>query len=102
MLADGTPRRLHALGATGIGVSGLLALFRARGWEVSGCDSRPSSALVAWLASLGVTVDSGHDPAHIAKHRPDLVLRSPAVADDHPELAAAQAAGIPVDRKSVV
>jgi UDP-N-acetylmuramate--L-alanine ligase/UDP-N-acetylenolpyruvoylglucosamine reductase len=99
MLADGKPRRLHALGATGIGVSGLLALFRARGWEVSGCDSRPSPTLVAWLASLGVTVDSGHDSAHIADLRPDLVLRSPAVADDHPELLAALGAGIPVVRR---
>ena len=88
MLIDGAPRRLHALGATGIGVSGLLALFRARGWEVSGCDSRPSPVLAAWLASLGVTIDSSHAPSHIADRRPDLVLRSPAVTDDHPELAA--------------
>ena len=99
MLADGAPRRLHALGATGIGVSGLLALFRARGWEVSGCDSRPSPALASWLASLGVGIDAGHDPAHIAARLPDLVLRSPAVADDNPELAAARAAGIPVVRR---
>ena len=99
MLADGTPRRLHALGATGIGVSGLLALFRSRGWEVSGCDSRPSPALTAWLFSIGVEVYASHDPAHIAVRRPDLVLRSPAVADDNPELAAAQAAGIPVVRR---
>ena len=33
MLARETPGRLHALGATGIGVSGLLALFRAKGFE---------------------------------------------------------------------
>ncbi len=99
MLIDGAPLRLHALGATGIGVSGLLALFRARGWEVSGCDSRPSPALQSWLASLGVTVDSGHDPAHIVDRRPDLVLRSPAVTDDHPELVAARAAGVPVVRR---
>ena len=99
MLVDGAPRRLHALGATGIGVSGLLALFRARGWEVSGCDSRPSPALVAWLVSLGVDVDAKHDPSHIAFRRPDLVLRSPAVADDNPELVTAQGAGIPVVRR---
>ncbi len=99
MLADGAPRRLHALGATGIGVSGLLALFRARGWEVSGCDSRPAPALAAWLASLGVEIHQGHDPSHIAVRHPDLVLRSPAVADGNPELAAARAAGIPVARR---
>ncbi len=99
MLADGMPRRLHALGATGIGVSGLLALFRARGWEVSGCDSRPSPALASWLASLGVEVCASHDPSHIAVRRPDLVLRTPAVADDNSELAAAQDAGIPVARR---
>ena len=102
MLIDGAPRRLHALGATGIGVSGLLALFRARGWEVSGCDSRPSPALAAWLASLGVEVDATHDPSHIAAHRPDLVLRSPAVADGHPELVAAKAAGVPAVRRGEV
>ena len=99
MLADGKPRRLHALGATGIGVSGLLALFRARGWDVSGCDSRPSPTLTTWLASLGVDVDACHDPSHIAFRRPDLVLRSPAVADDNAELAAAHGAGIPVVRR---
>ena len=99
LLAGGRPGRLHALGATGIGVSGLLALFRARGWEVSGCDANPSPALAAWLSAHGVAIEKGHDPSHIVDCRPDLVLRSPAVADDHPELVAARAAGIPVARR---
>ena len=99
ILARETPGRLHALGATGIGVSGLLALFRARGWEVSGCDGKPSPALAAWLAARGVAVSAGHDPAHLADFRPELVLRSPAVAEDNPELVAARAAGIPIARR---
>ena len=99
MLADGAPRRLHALGATGVGVSGLLALFRARGWEVSGCDANPSPATVAWLDSLGVSVSTGHSPDHLAGGAPDLVLRSPAVAEDNPELVAAVASGAPVARR---
>ncbi len=99
MLADGSPRRLHALGATGVGVSGLLALFRARGWEVSGCDVRPSPALAAWLAAQGVAVASGHDSGHIAPPFPDLVLRSPAVAEDNSELVAARSHGIPIARR---
>lgn len=99
MFADGVPHRLHSLGITGIGLSGVSALFKSRGWEVSGCDALPSPAISNWLNDHGIDVETGHDPFHIVSKMPDLVLRSPAVADNHPELIAARRNGIPVARR---
>lgn len=101
-LLDGHPRgRLHALGVTGIGLSGVSALFHARGWEVSGCDERPAPAIRAWLEAHGVAVRDGHDASHLDDAPPDLVLRSPAVPPSNEELAAARARAIPVARRGV-
>ena len=99
LLADGVPRRLHALGITGIGLSGVSALFKSRGWNVSGCDALPAPEIVRWLSARGIPVETGHAAAHIADTSPDLVLFSPAVAPDHPEMVAAKEHGIPVVRR---
>ena len=96
------PQRIHCLGVGGIGVSGLAALLRARGCEVSGCDASPSPAMRDWLAARGIAVREGHSPAHLVEFRPDFVVRTPAVPDAHPELAAARAAGIPVASRGEV
>ena len=69
-------------------MAALAVLLRKRGHEVSGCDvSR--GARTDWLASLGVSVAAGHDPAHV--EGADEVVVTPAVAPDNPELAAARA-----------
>ncbi len=89
----------HLLGICGVGMAGLALHLKQRGWRVTGCDRVPG-AIAKWLAGQGIAVAGEHDPAHMAGV--DLVVRSTAVRPDHPELAAATAAGIPVFRRGIV
>ena len=89
-----TPGRAHFVGAGGVGMAGVALLLRRLGWEVSGCDGS-RAPLLEWLAARGIPAVAGHDPSHLDP-RPDLVVRTPAVHADNPELAAARAAGVPV------
>lgn len=93
---DALPARAHFVGVGGVGMAGLAWLLHRLGCDVSGCDAKPDAATCAWLRAAGVRVPGAHDPAHLAAEKPDLVVRTPAVHDDNPELAAARAAGIPV------
>ncbi len=96
-LLDPTDSRpVHFMGIAGAGMSALAELCHRRGARVTGCDQNVAGA--ADLASLGLTVQQGHDAAHVAGHRA-LVVTS-AVPKDHPELVAARAAGIPVIRRA--
>jgi UDP-N-acetylmuramate--alanine ligase len=90
----GAPGRAHLIGIGGVGMAGVARLLQARGWQVDGCDAG-DGALMAWLRGVGIPAVVGHDPAHL-NDRPDLVVRTPAVHRDDPEVAAARAAGIPV------
>jgi len=74
----------------GAGMSGVARLLVERGARVSGSDAQDSSALEG-LRALGVDVYVGHDAHHGADA--DVVLWSPAIATDNPELAAARARG---------
>jgi len=85
--------RIHLIGIGGTGLSAIAQVLHARGWTVSGCD-RTHTPRVDALRARGISVHVGHDPAHVAAV--DLVLRSSAVSREHPEVQAAQAAGVPV------
>ncbi len=76
---------------------GLAELLARRGMQVSGCDANPAAAR-ADLAELGIDVMEGHSPGHVAGAR--AVVFTSAMGRDHPELAAARAAGIPVIRRA--
>jgi UDP-N-acetylmuramate--alanine ligase len=91
------PRPIHFVGIAGAGVSALALLARRRGIPVSGCDADLAQA--ADVVAAGAQVMAGHDPAHVAGAR--AVVYTAAVPVDHPELAAARAAGIPVVRRAV-
>lgn len=96
-LLDPTDTRpVHFMGIAGAGMSALAELCHRRGAQVTGCDQHPAGA--ADVSALGIPVHAGHDPAHVAGHRA-LVVTS-AVPKDHPELAAARAAGVPVIRRA--
>jgi UDP-N-acetylmuramate--alanine ligase len=96
-LLDSTDSRpVHFMGIAGAGMSALAELCHRRGAIVTGCDQNPAGA--ADVAALGIVVHTGHDAAHVAGHRA-LVVTS-AVPKDHPELAAARAAGVPVIRRA--
>ena len=91
---------VHFVGIGGVGMAGLAHLLHRMGWSVSGCDEC-GGGLLSWLEREGIRVHTGHDPAHLG-HRPDFLVRTPAVHDDNPELAAARAAGIPIAARGEV
>ncbi len=83
-------RRVHFMGAGGIGVSALMELAHARGAIVSGCDCSDEGQ-VAHLRGLGLDIQVGHSAAHVRDC--DELVYTPAVPEDHPELTAARAQG---------
>ncbi len=96
LLDANDPRPVHFVGIAGAGMSALAELFVKRGVVVTGCDA--SLAGADDLRALGVQLDLGHDPAHVAAARA-LVVTS-AVPADNAEVAAARAAGLPVVRRA--
>lgn len=89
--ATGLPRRVHCVGVGGGGVSALARLLAGCGHVVSGSDR---GAARADLAAAGVETWRGSDPGRATGA--GLVVRSAAVPDADPEVAAARAAGVPV------
>jgi len=86
-------RRIHFVGVGGAGMGGIAEVLHTLGFEVSGSDAHPGN-MTRHLEGLGVAVHIGHDPSHVAGC--GLLVRSTAIADDNPELAAARAAHVPV------
>ena len=89
--------RLHFTGVGGAGMAPLAAWYAARGFRVTGTDRQDSSNL-EWLRGHGVDARFPHDPALAVTC--DLLVRTSAVGEDHPEVAAALRAGIPVVRRA--
>ncbi len=90
-------RHLHFMGAGGVGMCGLAEIFRAGGFQVSGCDLELSGR-TARLENLGIPVAMGHDPGHLAGV--DVLVVTSAVNRAHPEVAAALGRKLPVARRA--
>jgi UDP-N-acetylmuramate--alanine ligase len=90
-------RRIHFAGIGGVGMSGLAELLLSYPLEISGCDIAESD-VTRRLASLGVRVERGHDPAHLEDA--DLLVVTSAITGPNAEVAAAQARAIPVIRRA--
>ena len=86
-------RRAHLVGIGGVSMSPLAEVLQGRGLIVTGSDLHESDT-VAHLRSLGIPVTIGHLPQSV--EGADCVIRTAAVHDDNPEIAAALQAGIPV------
>ena len=86
--------RAHLVGIGGVSMSPLAEVLQGAGIIVTGSDMQHSAA-VAHLESLGIPVTIGHraEGGALEAH---CVIRTAAVHDDNPEIAAARAAGIPV------
>lgn len=84
-------RKLHFLGIGGAGMSGLAVIALTRGATVTGSD-RAASETVETLRAAGATITIGHDAAALPEGPLDVV-RSTAITDANPELAAARARG---------
>lgn len=79
--------KMHFCGIGGVGMAALAALLKSEGHEIDGCDLALSPR-TAWLERLGIKVFCGHDAAHVKSA--ELVVSTPAMAADSPELAAAR------------
>ncbi|HUE96694.1 MAG TPA: UDP-N-acetylmuramate--L-alanine ligase [Longimicrobiaceae bacterium] len=97
LLALAHDRPVHFMGLGGAGMAPLAELVRLRGGRVSGCDSH-ESAILRGFAEVGVATQVGHDPEHVVGC--SALVATAAVPADHPEIAAARAAGIPVLKRS--
>lgn len=88
------PQHIHAIGIGGIGISALCKLLVFEGKTVSGSDVA-SSIITDWFVNQGCAVALSQSPDNI----PDgtgLVIRSAAVPEENPEVAAARQRSIPV------
>ncbi len=86
-------RRVHFVGIGGAGMGGIAEVLHTLGLEVTGSDCMPS-AMTARLRGLGVHVDIGHDPAHVAGA--EVVVVSAAIGTDNPEVIEARRRHLPV------
>lgn len=90
-------RRIHFVGVGGSGMAGIAEVLANLGYAVSGSDVRASAATER-LESMGVTVQIGHDAAHVQDA--DAVVVSTAINPANPEVAEARALRKPVVRRA--
>ncbi len=88
---------VHFVGIGGIHMSALAHILLDDGLAVSGCD-RADTPILQPLRERGAEISIGHDPRHIAEV--DRVVRTVAVAETHPEIAAAIDADVPVSTRA--
>ena len=91
-------RKVHMLGIAGIGMSALARYFKASGIEVSGYD-RDRSDLAVELEKEGMNIHYEIN-SNLVPQWPDVVVYSPAISRNHPEIALLAARGIPVMMRS--
>ena len=85
--------RAHLVGIGGVSMAPLAEVLHGKGMTITGSDMHESH-VVDHLRELGIPVTIGHWPENVKGA--DLVIRTAAVHDENPEIAAAHAAGIPV------
>jgi len=86
--------RVHMVGIAGSGMGGLAAFLLRRGSVVSGSDLRDGEE-VRRLRSAGARVTTVQTSESVPADA-ELVVRSAAIADDHPEIREARRRGLPV------
>ncbi len=86
-------RRVHLAGIGGVSMSPLAEVLHSMGLAVQGSD-QTDSPVVEQLRKLGISIHVGHDAQDI--QGAEFVIRTAAIHDDNPEIAAARAGGIPV------
>jgi len=89
--------RVHFVGIGGSGLSSIAQVLLQSGDDVSGSDEVLSPFAQA-LAARGARVYQGHAAEHVQDA--ELVIVSSAVPEGNPEVAAAQARGVPVLKRA--
>ena len=87
-------KHLHFMGIGGVGMSGLARWYKHDGYNVSGCDSSPSSIVEA-LQAEAIPVSVGHNASHLHGDI-DTLISTMAVLDSHPEIQTAIQQGQPI------
>lgn len=91
-------RKLHFVGAGGIGMSGLAEILIDQGFTITGSDRAPSENTER-LRSLGARIMIGHQAGNLDADA-DVLVYSSAVPPDNPEVVEAQKRKIPVIRRA--
>ena len=91
----GKTRHVHVVGIGGAGLSGISEILLSLGFHVSGSDMNRTE-ITEHLIKLGATVYYGHQARHVPDA--DVVVVSPAIPAENPEVLAAQTRKIPVVR----
>ncbi len=86
-------RRAHLVGIGGVSMAPLAEVLKGGGMTVTGSDMHEGDS-VRRLRALGIPVVIGHLAESV--QGADCVVRTAAVHDDNPEIAAARELGIPV------
>ncbi len=86
-------RKAHLIGIGGVSMAPLAEVLHGAGMVITGSDMR-EGASVEHLRALGIPIAIGHRAENLGDA--ELVIRTAAVHDDNPEVAAAKARGIPV------
>ncbi|MBI4569426.1 MAG: UDP-N-acetylmuramate--L-alanine ligase [Planctomycetes bacterium] len=76
-------------------MAGLARVLLQQGWRVSGSDLSPNAASERLIDELGAEIAYLHRPENVTPEV-EVLVRTAAVGDGHPEVAAARAQGVPV------
>jgi UDP-N-acetylmuramate--alanine ligase len=88
---------IHFVGIGGIGMSGIAAVMKNLGYEVTGSDAK-EGANVERLRAQGVPVFIGHKAENVAQA--GVVVVSSAIKNGNPETDSARARGVPIVRRA--
>lgn len=91
----GKTRHVHIVGIGGAGLSGISEILLSLGFHVSGSDMNRTE-ITEHLIKLGASVYYGHQARHVPDA--DVVVVSPAIPSENPEILAAKERKIPVIR----
>ncbi len=94
-------QRVHLMGIGGAGVSGLAILLKQMGAQVSGCDMA-RTFYVNRVEQQKIKVTLEHHPNHLDIYKPDLLIYTSAIPDDHAEIVEARRRGIAVAKRGEV
>jgi UDP-N-acetylmuramate--alanine ligase len=89
-------QHIHLVGIGGSGLSAIARILLGQGYKVSGSD-RSTNELMDVLAHDGTIIYHGHDARYV--DGADVLIITSAVKDDHVEVGAAHARGIPVYKR---
>jgi UDP-N-acetylmuramate--alanine ligase len=93
--------RIHVVGAAGAGASAAVLHAAWAGGLPDGCDAGGPSPYSTAIEAARISLAWQHDAAHVRRDPPPdrlaVTKALTAIDPDHPELAAARAAGIPIE-----